>query len=328
LQVLAVAGAVTCGAAAACWAHRARRAATRRRQAAARKAAGPPSLADEIREALEREAAELRTELPPVELQEDFAAAAAWVGSEAGSDLSTDIKLKLYGCYKQVSAGDAPKDRSRGMEAGYKWEAWHEQRGATRAEAMARYVAALDTFVPGWREDDDEDSDSSAPVKGSKKPDGSNGMGFAVSTMGTIGDPDKIGDVDETPVGQLCEKIANGEVDDACAMLQRYPDLAFRADKDGMMPLHWAADRGELDIAQILIRMAQACEAPVTTAQLLNARDTVGDTPLHYAVNTENVELARLLLEAGADPSLENEDGETAVQLAEDQDGWEAVFTA
>merc|ERR1712194_510673 len=284
---------------AACLVQRSRRAARRRRVAAEREAAGPPSLADEIREALEREAAELATEMP------------------------TEAKLKLYGCYKQVSAGNAPIDRSRGMEAGYKWEAWHENRGLTRAEAMARYVTALDALAPEWRDESDEEDAPVPKKKKKKKPDGSNGMGFSVSTMGTIGD---VGDIDDTPVGQLCEKIANGAADEACAMLRKYPDLAFRTDKDGMAPLHWASDRGEVEVAKFLTSMAKVCKPPLTAAACLNQQDALGDTPLHYAVNTDNIALARLLLEAGASAEIANEEGETPFQLAADQDGWETVF--
>jgi len=323
LRGLAVVGALGAVATAACLVQRSRRAARRRRVAAERKAAGPPSLADEIREALEREAAELATEMPPEELQDDFATAAAWVGSEAGGDLPTEAKLKLYGCYKQVSAGNAPIDRSRGMEAGYKWEAWHENRGLTRAEAMARYVTALDALAPEWRDESDEEDAPVPKKKKKKKPDGSNGMGFSVSTMGTIGD---VGDIDDTPVGQLCEKIANGAADEACAMLRKYPDLAFRTDKDGMAPLHWASDRGEVEVAKFLTSMAKVCKPPLTAAACLNQQDALGDTPLHYAVNTDNIALARLLLEAGASAEIANEEGETPFQLAADQDGWETVF--
>jgi len=280
-----------------------------------------PSLAEEIREALEREAAENFAELPSEDLQARFAAAAAWVG-EAGSDLSTEAKLRLYGCYKQVSAGDAPPDRPWGMEASMKWDAWHLHRGCSRGEAMKRYVEALASLAPGW----ESSGGAAASAAGGKhKADGSSGLGASVSTMGRLGDPDQADDVDETPVGQLCEKIAEGDVEEASAILARHPDLAFQKDKDGMFPLHWAADRGELEVARVLIQIARK-KSSEALVSCLNAPDASGDTPLHYAVNTDNVELARLLVTSGADQSAKNEDGESPEDLADGQDGWDSVF--
>merc|ERR1719492_11142 len=90
-----------------------------------------------------------------------------------------------------------------------------------------------------------------------------------------------------------------------------------------MAPLHWAADRGALEVARVLVRMAG--ETPEAAARL-NARDSNGDTPLHYAVNTDNPELARLLLGAGADAAVKNADDETPAELAEGQDGWDSIF--
>ena len=89
---------------------------------------------------------------------------------------------------------------------------------------------------------------------------------------------------DETPAGQLCQKIADGDVEakgcpttalvavirnqEAFALLRRDPKLAteaivltvstptlfaalsLEADKDGMLPLHWAADRGDVDMVR------------------------------------------------------------------------------
>jgi len=149
-------------------------------------------------------------------------------------------------------------------------------------------------------------------------------MGLSVSTMGNIGDPGKDGDVDETPVGVLCEKVAENDVDEFRAILLRQPELAFQSDKDGMTPLHWAADRGSIEIARILVEMAGKGGA---AASRLNAQDESLDTPLHYAVLTENVEILQLLLAAGADPEVLNEEGETPLALAKDA-GLEDHFDA
>ncbi|CAH8467456.1 unnamed protein product [Heterobilharzia americana] len=49
--------------------------------------------------------------------------------------------------------------------------------------------------------------------------------------------------------------------------------MVHETDKDGMTPLHWAADRGFCDVVSTLI----AYNASV------NVKDSEGQTPLHYA---------------------------------------------
>ena len=47
-----------------------------------------------------------------------------------------------------------------------------------------------------------------------------------------------------------------------------------------------------------------------------NAKDNDGETPLHQAVEFENAEAAKLLIEAGADPNAKNNNGETPLHKA------------
>ena len=51
----------------------------------------------------------------------------------------------------------------------------------------------------------------------------------------------------------------------------------------------------------------------------INDADENGDTALMYAVQNNNIELVRLLLENGADVNIENEQAETALHYAAEQ---------
>ena len=61
--------------------------------------------------------------------------------------------------------------------------------------------------------------------------------------------------------------------------------------------LHAAAQEGDLDEVRRL----------VSEGEDVNAFDELGKTPLHYAVDREHVEVARYLLEQGADVNAHHE---------------------
>ena len=67
-------------------------------------------------------------------------------------------------------------------------------------------------------------------------------------------------------------------------------------DEIGMTPLHYAADAGHLDVARFLI----ASGADV------NAHDEaqIGETPLGQVAGNCSYEMAELLVDAGADPTI------------------------
>ncbi|MFD1246039.1 ankyrin repeat domain-containing protein [Paralysiella testudinis] len=47
----------------------------------------------------------------------------------------------------------------------------------------------------------------------------------------------------------------------------------------------------------------------------INAQDCYGMTPLHYAVRSGNYEAVKVLLEAGANPNISNQDGSNPLDL-------------
>ena len=110
--------------------------------------------------------------------------------------------------------------------------------------------------------------------------------------------------------------------------------------KNGFIPLHWAAYKGRLEIAQLLLDHGANLKAEnehgatplhlvsqgdynseelgVGIAQLLlghgadpNARQKNNRIPLHWAAYKGRLEIARLLLDHGANPIAEEDDGAT-----------------
>ncbi|VVC35473.1 Hypothetical protein CINCED_3A004169 [Cinara cedri] len=81
-------------------------------------------------------------------------------------------------------------------------------------------------------------------------------------------------------------------------------------DKGGLIPLHNASSYGHLDIATLLIQHKT----------IVNATDNWGFTPLHEAAQKGRTQLSALLLAHGADPFLQNLEGQTPIELVTAED--------
>jgi ankyrin repeat protein len=79
------------------------------------------------------------------------------------------------------------------------------------------------------------------------------------------------------------------------------------AQGDGMTGLHWAAERGDLAMAELLLR----------SGAKLNATSRIGSyTPLHIAAKGGHGAIVKALLTAGSDVSMKTDGGATALHLA------------
>jgi len=112
---------------------------------------------------------------------------------------------------------------------------------------------------------------------------------------------------------------------------------------DGFFPLGLAAFFGHPDTVQLLLTrgadVAQVARNPMRVQALhsavtgsfdsvrllvaagapVNAKQHLGWTPLHEAVNRNDLEMTRYLLAHGADPRLQNDEGKSAIGLAADK---------
>ncbi len=80
-------------------------------------------------------------------------------------------------------------------------------------------------------------------------------------------------------------------------------------------PLHYAVERGDIHLVNLLLRSGVDLEL----------RDEMGQTPLMVAVREQDVELVQWLLEAGAEVDSKDEDGDTALSIA-GYEGAEDIF--
>jgi len=91
--------------------------------------------------------------------------------------------------------------------------------------------------------------------------------------------------------GPIHDAVKAGDKQKVEALLSKSPALLSSRDGElGATPLHWAAAKGDLEIARLLIEKKALVDAP----------NNEGLTPLHIAVANDKKEMVRLLLANGA----------------------------
>ena len=102
-----------------------------------------------------------------------------------------------------------------------------------------------------------------------------------------------------------------GHLDIAARLIQKGADV----NKTGWAPLHYAASNGHLAIMSLLL----------DNHAYIDAESPNGTTPLMMAALYGTASAVKLLLEAGADPLLKNQQGLTAINFAQRASRAEAV---
>ena len=102
-----------------------------------------------------------------------------------------------------------------------------------------------------------------------------------------------------------------GQLDIAASLIKRDADV----NKTGWAPLHYAATNGHLAIMSLLL----------DNYAYIDAESPNGSTPLMMAALYGTAPAVKLLLDAGADPLLKNQQGLTAIAFAQRASRTEAV---
>lgn len=101
---------------------------------------------------------------------------------------------------------------------------------------------------------------------------------------------------------------SDGDLAKVRIMIDSGAHRADEPDPQGYTCIHAAASYGHHDLLRYLLGQL---------AVDVNCKDEDGDSPLH---NCEDIETAKILLDAGADPSAVNSDGKTPWMIAEEEE--------
>lgn len=201
----------------------------------------------------------------------------------SGSNLSDiDLQLKLYGLYKQAIEGQCnqPKPPMYDLKGRKKWYAWSEMGSMSKEEAMASYVQLVDTLNPNFKEEK---------------------IGWVtVSTFANV----------DQPLSENEKTISDWVKEGNLEKIKTFIGNINVNDNMGMAPIHWASDRGDLDILKFLVENLQAD---------VNFQDETGQTALHYAVSCSHEEICKYLVDKGASIKIQDEDGVTALEMCSDE---------
>lgn len=232
---------------------------------------------------------------------DDFDDACSYVAALAANrQLDDRDALRFYGLYKQVTEGpcNVPKPNffSFDFTGRKKWIAWHDLGSMPREEAAHRYVELLSKSHPSWRKEK-RSSTRRGNVVG--------GPVFSSLAEQTEGSTAGIGEEIDFP---LLVATTRGDLEKVKELLDGGMDV-FDQDSDGCTVLHWAADRGHVDIIRMLVERDR---------RLLFVRDNDGMTCLHYACLAEKKEAAELLADLGDEElvQLRCNEGRLALDLA------------
>lgn len=187
--------------------------------------------------------------------------------------------LHLYALYKQATAGVCSTNKPGIFEIQRrkKWLAWSSLGNMTRSQAKLEYIGKIQSHDPSW-----DPLNNSTPA-----------FGIKVSRMTA-----KYEEVKEKTIYDFCREGSTKKLAEAFTS-----DDVSLTDDNGRTLLHWACDRGHVDIVVFLLN--KTCD--------VNAQDSDGLTPLHYSVQCDYREITKILLNWGADCNLEDTDGESAL---------------
>lgn len=231
-------------------------------------------------------------DLEQTPLETDFATAADHL-QHLHKQLDQGSLLEMYGLYKQSTVGvnTTPKPGVFSIQARSKWTAWHDLGDMSKVDAMTKYVDKMKHIDPAWADATCADDKKFGKTKG-------------WMTVSSMEPDDLVPDAEKT----LFDHVKEGNHNNVVEIIDANRELLNQLDETGMGLIHWAADRGDENILNVLL----------TRGADVNVIGADGQTALHYASSCGHLECVKLLIKFGADRTLQDADGATCLEVAFD----------
>jgi len=202
------------------------------------------------------------------------------------NNVSSQDLLYFYARYKQATVGPCNTDKPgffdfKGKE---KWNAWKALSEMSSKTAMEEYTVKMLEIDQEW---DPIDSKEQGWVR------------VSCMAKSEVKDEDK----------DFLYHIQEGDISNVTKYLESNPDLASKLCED-LYPIHWAADRGNADMVQILLKYGAD----------VNAQDDEGQTALHYACSIGYESVIQILLKSSADKAISDNEGLKPLDVLKNDD--------
>ncbi|XP_015921159.1 acyl-CoA-binding domain-containing protein 6 [Parasteatoda tepidariorum] len=222
-------------------------------------------------------------------VEETFQRAIDFVTGNA-SVMQQDDLLYLYGRYKQALCGPCkePMPGILKFKSRSKWTSWHNLGNMSKEEAMQQYIDCVTNVSSDW---------DSNPKESAKK-----------SRIGPVNSSYLKTDPEiKEELKTAFDFVKEGNLNQIKLLLSSNSAIKDSLDENGLTLLHWACDRGHVEIANYLV---SSCGIDV------DCQDTDGQTPLHYASSCGHEEVINFLLKNGASVDIYDVDGLSPADVA------------
>jgi len=213
-------------------------------------------------------------------------------------ELNKGDLLQFYAFYKQATVGvlDTSAQSRPSFFKPYersKYDAWKSLGSMEKLEAMKSYVNLLSKSLPSWIE---------------RVPDGEKGSS---GSFGASVSRPKVEDYIEDSEKSIEDFIKDGNTQKLLELLKNVDpvDELNSLDENGLGLIHWASDRGNLDILKIILD---------TKGVDINLQDSEGQTALFYASSCGHKACVQLLLDRGADKEILDNEESSCIDVAYD----------
>ncbi|EUD65452.1 hypothetical protein C922_04192 [Plasmodium inui San Antonio 1] len=243
------------------------------------------------------------------------------------SQLKFDQWIYLYGLYKQIVAGDMNPEagdsdkplnaacngdkgtakRNKREENSYlmdaKLSAWKHCQGVSRKVCKFLYVQFVEKALPQAIKGESFNVTLDFKKTISKMKPLAEVLTGVLEGIGEGNSPTGKDNTDRTSnlSDLLCKNVVQANLQYIKSALKSNPYLINKRNSDGLCALHYACDRGYLDIVKLLIELGAD----------INADDSSGDTALHIAAYSGKKDIIDYLTSAGADINRKNSEGLT-----------------